>query len=256
MKSWIVYKKEDAEKNIAFISRLVAELAKYDIEAKLVFLGREPKNETPSFVINRSRDFEVAQRLERKGVRVFNESRLVKIANNKKKTFEFFDGVVDQMPLTKDYPCVMKSLDGHGGSEVFLIEKMEDEDQARIAMHNKPYIRQEVCSDLGKDKRVYIVGGNVVGAVLRSADNFKSNYSLGGKAKATTLDEKELNIVEKITKKIYIDYAGIDIIYNNGEPVFNEIEDPVGARMLYENTDIDIVEIFVDYLVKEMTEIR
>ena len=92
----------------------------------------------------------------------------------------------------------------------------------------------------------------MVAAVLRESDDFRSNYSLGGKATATELTEKEKEIVDKITKIINIDYAGIDLIYHNGEPVFNEIEDPVGARMLYENTDIDIVEIFVKYIVDNL----
>ena len=63
-------------------------------------------------------------------------------------------------------------------------------------------------------------------------------------------------IVDKITNHINIDYAGIDLIYHNGEPVFNEIEDPVGARMLYENTNIDIVEIFVKYIVDNYNAVR
>ncbi len=252
MKGWIIYDKKDAEKNIAFISRLSAELAKYDIESKLVFLGSEPTKETPSFAINRSRDHKVAERLEHKGVKVFNEAALTKLSNDKRKMWEFFEGKVPQMKLVNDYPFVLKSLDGHGGGEVFMINSREEEDKAVLALGTKDYIKQEVCSDLGKDKRVYIVGNEVIATVLREAEDFRSNYSLGGKATAADLTEKEKEIVDKITKIINIDYAGIDLIYHNGEPVFNEIEDPVGARMLYENTDIDIVEIFVKYIVDNL----
>ena len=252
MKGWIIYNREDAEKNIAFISRLSAELAKYDIETRLVFSDSEPKKETPSFAINRSRDYKIAERLENKGVKVFNESSLTKLSNNKLKAYQFFEGKVPQMKLVNEYPYVLKSLDGHGGGEVFMVESREEEDKAVLALGTKDYLRQEVCSDLGKDKRVYIVGGEVVAVVLRESDDFRSNYSLGGRASATTLDEKEREIVDRITKLVNIDYAGIDLMYHNGEPVFNEIEDPVGARMLYENTDIDIVEIFIKYIVDNL----
>lgn len=252
MKGWIIYNKDDAEKNIAFISRLSAELAKYDIEARLVFLGSEPKKETPSFAINRSRDHKIAERLERKGVKVFNDSSLTKLSNDKRAMWKFFEGKVPQMRLVNDYPFVLKSLDGHGGGEVFMVTSREDEDKACLVLGTKDYIKQEVCSDLGKDKRVYIVGGQVVASVLRESEDFRSNYSLGGKVTVTELTEKEKEIVDKITKLINIDYVGIDLIYNNGEPVFNEIEDPVGARMLYENTDKDIVEIFVKYIVNNL----
>ncbi len=252
MKGWIIYNREDAEKNIAFISRLSAELAKYDIETKLVFSEGELKKETPSFAINRSRDYKIAERLENKGVKVFNESALTKLSNDKKKMWEFFEGKVPQMKLVRDYPFVLKSLDGHGGGEVFMVNSREEEDKAILALGTKEYLKQEVCSDLGKDKRVYVVGGEVVAAVLRESDDFRSNYSLGGKATATELTEKEKEIIDKITQLINIDYAGIDLIYHNGEPVFNEIEDPVGARMLYENTYIDIVEIFIKYIVDSL----
>ena len=252
MKGWIIYNREDAEKNIAFISRLSAELAKYDIEARLVFSDSEPKKETPSFAINRSRDYKIAERLENKGVKVFNESALTKLSNDKAKMHKFFEGKVPQMKLVNDYPFVLKSLDGHGGGEVFMVNSREEEDKAVLALGTKAYLKQEVCSDLGKDKRVYIVGGEVVAAVLRESDDFRSNYSLGGRATATDLNEKEQEIIDKITRLINIDYAGIDLIYHNGEPVFNEIEDPVGARMLYENTDIDIVEIFIKYIVDNL----
>ncbi len=252
MKGWIIYEKKDAEKNIAFISRLSAELAKYDIEAKLVFLESEPKKETPLFAINRSRDYKIAERLENKGVKVFNNSELTKLSNDKRKMWEFFEGKVPQMKLVKEYPFVLKSVDGHGGGEVFMVTSREEEDKAVLTLGTKDYIKQEICSELGKDKRIYIVGNEVVAAVLRESEDFRSNYSLGGSAKATTLDEKEKTIVDKVTKLVNIDYAGIDIIYHNGQPVFNEIEDPVGARMLYENTDIDIVEIFVKYIVDNL----
>ena len=252
MKGWIIYDKKDAEKNIAFISRLTAELAKYDIEARLVFVESEPKKETPSFAINRSRDHKIAERLENKGVKVFNESSLTKLSNDKRRMHKFFDGKVPQMNVVTEYPFVLKSVDGHGGGEVFMVNSREEEDKAVLALGTKDYIKQEVCSDLGKDKRVYIVGNEVVASILREADDFRSNYSLGGSATATELTIQEMEIISKITKLVHIDYAGIDFIYNNGEPVFNEIEDPVGARMLYENTDIDIVEIFVKYIVDNL----
>ncbi len=252
MKGWIIYEKKDAEKNIAFISRLTTELAKYNIEARLVFAGNEQKKETPSFAINRSRDYKIAERLENKGVKVFNESNLTKLSNDKKRMHQFFDGKVPQMKLVEEYPFVLKSVDGHGGHEVFMVGSREEEDKAVLALGTKDYIKQEVCSDLGKDKRVYIVGNKVVSSILREADDFRSNYSLGGKATVCDLDTNELEIVDKILKIINIDYAGIDLIYNNGKPVFNEIEDPVGAKMLYENTDIDIVEIFVKYIIDNL----
>ena len=41
-------------------------------------------------------------------------------------------------------------------------------------------------------------------------------------------------------------------MFNGGKIVFNEIEDSVGARMVYEKTDIDILRLYCDYIKKEM----
>ena len=47
---------------------------------------------------------------------------------------------------------------------------------------------------------------------------------------------------------MHFDYAGIDLIYDNGKPVLNEIEDVVGSRMLYNHTDIDTAKLYIKYI--------
>ena len=50
----------------------------------------------------------------------------------------------------------------------------------------------------------------------------------------------------------YIDYIGIDFLFDNGHLIFNEIEDTVGARMVYDKTDIDIIKLYCNYIKKEV----
>lgn len=75
---------------------------------------------------------------------------------------------------------------------------------------------------------------------------------LGGTAYEHQLTAAELDIVNKVIDAIYIDYAGIDIIYDNGYLVFNEIEDAVGARMLYKLTDIDPVKFYIQHILSTL----
>ena len=56
----------------------------------------------------------------------------------------------------------------------------------------------------------------------------------------------------KIASLLKFDYIGIDFVFNEGKIVFNEIEDSVGSRMVYEKTDIDILRLYCDYIKKEM----
>ena len=97
-----------------------------------------------------------------------------------------------------------------------------------------------------------MIGGEIVCAFLRVSDNdFRSNYCLGGRAETYNLNEEEKNKVNRIIELVTplgADYYGIDFVFNNGKAVFNELEDAVGARMIYANTDIDIIEMYVDYI--------
>lgn len=268
MKGWIIYSQKDIEKNKSFVEMFKEHFCKYQIEIELIILEEMSDfecYEMPDFAINRSRDYKIAEMLEQKDVRVFNRSSVTKIANDKAKTYEYLRDVVPFMPVIYDgekivskkhqdkkdfeYPYIIKSCAGHGGSQVFMVENDEQKKEVLKRLENEKYIKQEVCSDLGKDVRVYILGNKIVESILRtSTESFKSNYSLGGNVEKYVLNEDEKEMVQAITKKLPLDYAGIDFTFHNGRAVFNEIEDAVGARMLYEVSDIDIVEFFVEYI--------
>lgn len=266
MISWIIYNEEDVEKNRRFIKFVTEKLSNYNIATKLIILQEQKyiagliREHKPDFAINRSRNCEVALMLEVAGVKVFNNSKVTKIANDKEETFNYLDGTVEYMPFfdreNKDkvnYPCVIKTTAGHGGSQVFMAGSEKEAHSIEEKLKDVKYIYQECSTDLGKDVRVYIVGNKIIASMLRtSTESFKSNYSLGGSARPYELNNNEKSMVRKILKKLPIDYGGIDFIFNNGKAVFNEIEDAVGARMIYEKTDIDIVGIFVDYIVEKI----
>ncbi len=66
-----------------------------------------------------------------------------------------------------------------------------------------------------------------------------------------TLCADERQIVEAVSRELPLDYAGVDIMRDHGRAILNEIEDPVGARMLYIFTDIDPAEEHVEYLISK-----
>ncbi len=67
-----------------------------------------------------------------------------------------------------------------------------------------------------------------------------------------TLSGDEKQLVKRINALVKSDYIGIDFVFNNGRLVFNEIEDTVGARMVYDQTDIDILSLYCDYIKEEL----
>ena len=93
----------------------------------------------------------------------------------------------------------------------------------------------------------------IICAVLRKREtDFRSNYCLGGTAEIYNLNESEKALVYKIASRIKYDYIGIDFVFDGGKAVFNEIEDAVGARMVYDKTDIDILRLYCEYIKKEL----
>ena len=119
------------------------------------------------------------------------------------------------------------------------------------------FVYQKPASDLGKDLRVWLIGGKIEAAILRESKNdFRANFCLGGRASLYLLSDEEKRLIYKIASLIKYDYIGIDFVFNSGKIVFNEIEDSVGARMLYSLTDIDIIKRFCGHIIHEMEKFK
>lgn len=269
----IIYAPEDVEKNKKFIRLCSENLKEYGIELKTVVLkDKHQRNLMESihletcnilFAINRSRNHWIACQLEQMGIRVFNDSGVTEIGNDKWKTYLYARAQGIPVMETKketesdkdfleQYPVVVKSRDGHGGTEVFLVRDTQQMQEA-VQKIGRDYIVQKVADTRGQDIRAYVIGGEIVLAMKRSAAaGFHSNFSLGGTAVKYELKREELNVIERVISDLKPDYAGIDIIYDGDRPVLNEIEDAVGARMVYQNTNVDIIRMYIGHIANVM----
>lgn len=239
MSGILIYTKAEAERNQFAVHKFLQNL-----DIKLVdetYMGNA------DFVINRTNDYKITQYFEGQGIRVFNPSELSRLANDKQKCYEFMmNHNIEIMPINyTGIPVVKKKIDGHGGTEVMMLNHTE--------AFEDNYVYQKPCDTPGKDLRVWLIGGKIITAILReSKTDFRSNFCLGGSAIPYQLNDNEICFIKKIAKLINSDYIGIDFIFNNGRLVFNEIEDTVGARMVYDKTDIDIIGLYCDYIKSEL----
>ena len=260
VKGILVYTSADAEYNEWFIDHIIEEGRKCNLDIRLVLSDKEeiPDNKY-SFAIVRNRDSKLCKRLEENNIRCFNSSYVVNIGNDKWEMYKDFNAAGIPVMYTQKtklpYPFVMKPVNGHGGENVYLIKNA---DEYESVISNIPderqgdLIYQVIATEKGRDIRVYVVGGTILTAMERIAvdteKDFRSNYSLNGNAKEHALTDEELKLAAKVADHIKADFVGIDLIYNNGRPVVNEIEDAVGTRMLYSLTDIDPVREFVAHI--------
>ena len=277
MVCWVLYDTVQYEKNKWFADRLVEESSMY-YETKLI-ITEDLRFGTcggsyiweyqgsvitpPDVAVSRTIYYLLSVTLERSGVRVYNSSEVSRICNDKALTYIYTcasgipsidtwvrDKRFGIMPGDGEYPRIVKSSIGHGGSEVMLASNDVEFGEAVDKIHGDGFVEQPLCTPAGRDVRVYVMGGEIVAAALRVSDKFKSNYSLGGHAEKYELRAEDVELVRKVIKAVpaEMDFVGIDFLVCDERLIFNEIEDVVGTRMMYELYDMDAAEMYMRYV--------
>jgi gamma-F420-2:alpha-L-glutamate ligase len=247
---------------------------KFDICFDLKLLPEVSKNlktlaEKPDFAIVRSICPVFSEQLEAQKIPVFNNSFVSRICNDKGKTIQYIESGTDvscvptkgfkneklKPELLQNYPKhVIKAADGHGGAQVF--RTMEAFEKIKKGIGKSDFIIQPFIHGPGKDVRVYVIGKEIVGAVERTAPagGFRSNFSLGGSVKNHMLSDENRRNVNKICELFSFGLVGIDfIIDEESHFLLNEIEDVVGARMLYQcNPDIALLEKYFSFILDKI----
>ncbi|NMA59701.1 MAG: ATP-grasp domain-containing protein [Clostridiales bacterium] len=263
IKGWLVYDNEGAKRNEWFINHILALSKKHNLNIQFKIMESAhsiPNNiDFPDFAIVRTINPSLTAALEARGIRCFNNAKTSFIANDKYKTYLFCkslgidvmptERVINDTPPTFTPPYVLKSVAGHGGSEVFLVKNNIDFPSVIKNLEDKSVIAQPLCSIPGMDMRVYVLAGEVALSVLRRSEkDFRSNFSLGGTASIVECTPYQKDIINKLYNSLSFDFVGIDFIFNDGEWILNEIEDVVGTRMIYNYTSIDIVDKWLTHI--------
>jgi gamma-F420-2:alpha-L-glutamate ligase len=283
--AWIIYFQEGAVLNNQYIKLYIEEGRKLDIDVRLILVEnlefgvkqnrlfmkyQNNEIEKPDFAICRTIYPLLSKHLEDMGIRVFNNSFVSEICNDKAKTHQYVAKAGIKMVDSSFYknfqvkdtvshvvqPTIIKAVAGHGGKQVYLLNPAEDTelniDCSKVirGLAGSDAVVQPFTGSRRQDLRVYVLGREIVAAVLRTAkEGFKSNFSLGGEVTLYQLTEEEKQTVNQVIKLFDFDLVGIDFLLGDqGELIFNEIEDVVGSRMLYKCSDINIVEKYLKYM--------
>ena len=157
------------------------------------------------------------------------------------------------------YPMIIKTLSGSYGSGVFMVE---DKKQFRQIMKmaeltNARYniIIQECIEDsLGRDLRVLVVNGKVVGCMMRQSvdGDFRANISRGGEAMPYEIDDDIDWIGGECARLLDLDIAGVDLLFNEGSYTICEVNSAPGFEGMEKYTKQNIAEKMVDYIIKKV----
>jgi len=147
---------------------------------------------------------------------------------------------------------------GHG------IVRVSDPDVAFRVVQSLDQLRsvfyvQRAIETGGRDLRVFIVGGRVLGAIERRAGDgdWRTNVSRGGSARAIALPAEWAALAVRAAAAIGADYAGVDLLPSTRGGVFVlEVNGIPGWQGLQRATGIDVAGAVVDHLVERLRAVR
>jgi glutathione synthase len=152
---------------------------------------------------------------------------------------------------------VIKPTHGYGGKNIFFINKKAKKGEISnyIKKHEHIMVQKFLPQIKRGDKRIFIIGGVIKGAIRRipPQGSIISNIGQGGKAVKTNLTKNEYRIakiVAKNLKKKQIVFAGIDLISNYLTGDIN-ITSPTGLKNYKDLTGINLAFDFWNYLEKK-----
>jgi len=151
---------------------------------------------------------------------------------------------------------VLKPTHGYGGKNILFISKNLEKSKIKnyLKKHEHVMVQKFLPEIKYGDKRIFIIGGVIKGAIKRvpKQGSIVSNIGQGGKALKTLLTKREIHIakiVAKNLKKNKIVFAGIDLIGNYLTGDIN-ITSPTGIKNFKDLTGKDLSIDFWNYLEK------
>lgn len=221
------------------------------------------------FVLLWDKDINLARRIEKSGVPVFNSSSSVAVCDDKARTYIELSGIVPQpktLVAPKTYfdvdmsefvdnaigclglPLVFKECFGSFGEQVYLCKNRED-----VMSHitAKPFILQEFIADsAGSDTRIEIVGGKFVSAVKRNNPaDFRSNVTNGGTMTPVVPDNEMIETAVKACDALGLTFGGVDILDNG---MVCEVNSNAHIINIMNATGIDIAPIIFNEITEQL----
>ena len=145
------------------------------------------------------------------------------------------------------FPCVLKVVTGSHGAGVYLCEnakQFEDLSELISSLDSKTsmIIQEYIKFSEGRDLRVIVVGGRVIGAMKRTSTDgsFKANISRGGKGEPYDVDDEMEMLAIQVAKVLDLDVAGVDLLFHpdgyriceaNSSPGFKGFEQALGINI-------------------------
>ena len=152
------------------------------------------------------------------------------------------------------FPCVIKVVTGSHGAGVYLCENAKQfEDLSELIssldFKNSMIVQEYVQHSEGRDLRVIVVGGRVIGAMLRQSTDgsFKANISRGGQGLPFQIDDDMELLAIQVAKVLNLDIAGVDLLFHKDGYKVCEANSSPGFKGFEQALDINVPQKIFDY---------
>lgn len=216
----------------------------------------------------------VVRQFEMMGTFAVNESVAITRARDKLRSMQLLSrrgvglprtGFARQPDEVKDVirnvggaPVVIKLLEGTQGIGVVLGETAKAAEsiiEAFMGIDHNILVQEFIKEAAGADIRCFVIGGKVVAAMKRQAQEgeFRSNLHRGGKASLVRLSRAERDTAIKAARIMGLNVCGVDILQAARGPVVMEVNSSPGLEGIERATERDIASMIVEFIEKTAT---
>lgn len=268
--------------------RIRDELIALDSAADIVSLGGMPvvvadgriENALDGydFYICWDKDKYVLSALERTSKRVFNSAAAIEACDDKMLTYlalansgvplvrtvpgllcfdpseKIAPETIGRLESLIPYPIVVKESYGSLGKGVRLAKNRDELIAITEQVKCKPHLFQEFIDESrGRDLRVIVLGGKVLGGMLRDSGgkDFRSNIGAGGSGTACTPDEEQSAVAIKTAGILGLDYCGVDLLLGKNGPIVCEVNSNAFFYSFERVTGVNVAKAYARYVLDE-----
>ena len=208
---------------------------------------------------------DVLHRLESRGVLLINPPRAIETAVDKYLALTRMEAAGLPVPATivcQRHVDAMRSFDELGGdvivkpifgSEGWGMTRISDRDLAsrafaQLERMNSAIYLQKTIDHGGSDLRLFVLGGQVIAAMRRTANNWRTNVARGATTQTIEIDPSLRALAISAATACGAIVAGVDLLHDAaGKPYVIEVNAAPGWRALSATTGIDIATKIVEY---------
>jgi len=211
----------------------------------------------------------ILRQMENLGVQVINSSQAIEAVKDKLYTHQIlaqnnlpiprtmlvrFPVDVELVAQQIGFPCVVKLLVGSYGEGVVLsrdagsfrdlMELIASLDRSQAVI-----LQQYICSRTGQDLRVWVIGGRVLGAMLRSSTDgsFKANISRGGAGQPYPLKPEIEQLALSCAAALKLEIAGVDLLFDDAQYCVCEVNSAAGFSGFEAATGVNVARAILQH---------